>query len=216
MIIWVIASWLLGLIAFFLNSSSPIPIHWNIRGEADMYLPPWGIFIYPVMITFFYFLFSIVPSIDPVASSNRSPLNKKKLKAISSFLMLLLLFFQVVASLSATTQKINITKLALPLALSLFMIFVGNLLPSIPRNYFIGIRTPWTLTSEVNWSRTHRIGGYSFVLAGIISLVLLLFFPPIKVFTVEIILIVALSIFLFIISFLMWRKEQARKKENTV
>jgi uncharacterized membrane protein len=51
--------------------------------------------------------------------------------------------------------------------IGLLFIFLGNILPKIPSNYFAGVRTPWTLTSEKNWYKTHRVSGYVFVIGGI-------------------------------------------------
>jgi len=53
----------------------------------------------------------------------------------------------------------------------LLFIFLGNLLPKVPKNYFIGIRTPWTLSSEDIWQRTHRLGGWCFVISGVLMVI---------------------------------------------
>jgi len=49
-------------------------------------------------------------------------------------------------------------------------LLLGNLLPKVPRNFFVGIRTPWTISDEENWRMTHRLGGWLFVIGGVLML----------------------------------------------
>jgi len=65
------------------------------------------------------------------------------------------------------------------LALSLLLIFLGNYMGKLRRNFWAGIRTPWTILNETVWERTHRLGGWLFVLAGLIGLVTT-FIPPLR------------------------------------
>ncbi len=209
MIIWVILSWIASVVVFLINPASRIPIHWNIKGQADAFLPGWGIFAYSGMITFLYILFSVVPFIDP-AISGKSPeelgKTKKRIFTISSILLTILLFFQIIASINALKPNSSIGKVAIPLALALFLVFIGNILPTLSRNYFIGIRTPWTLSSDLVWDKTHRIGGYAFVLTGIISLVLTILVEPGTAMLMEVVLIVALSLLLTVFSYIFWKR----------
>ena len=58
------------------------------------------------------------------------------------------------------------------IGLGLLFILIGNYLPKIPRNFFFGIRVPWTLASEIVWKKTHIIGGWVFVLTGLLMIIL--------------------------------------------
>ena len=55
--------------------------------------------------------------------------------------------------------------------MGLILIVVGNYLPKARQNYTIGIRIPWTLASEENWNRTHRLAGYLWVIGGILMII---------------------------------------------
>ncbi|HEX6559998.1 MAG TPA: SdpI family protein, partial [Longimicrobiales bacterium] len=89
---------------------------------------------------------------------------------------------------------------------AMFMI-LGNVLPRTRSNWFMGIRTPWTLDSESVWRETHRLGGRTFVLGGFVTMIAAFLPEPIQ----PIVAIVALCIAGFIpviYSYLLWRREQ--------
>ncbi len=91
------------------------------------------------------------------------------------------------------------------------MLVVGNLLPKVHRNWFIGIRTPWTLSSDVAWRCTHRLGGWLFVASGAVVLVTTAARPDISraaVFATLVPTIVVLTIY----SFVVWRAERTGKE----
>jgi uncharacterized membrane protein len=149
-----------------------VPIHWNYKGEIDN----WGdkfsliliLFLLPVLM---YVLMTFIPKIDP---KKRISLMGGKLYQLKFFLVL---FMSVVALLILYTTKersVNNPNLVFALLGVLLMIF-GNYFKVIQPNYFIGIRTPWTLESSEVWKATHAfagkiwlIGGFILVLGGLV------------------------------------------------
>ena len=77
---------------------------------------------------------------------------------------------QIIVVLSAMGYNISINRVML-IVLGVLMILIGNYIPKAKSNFFYGIKTPWTLSSEVSWRKTHRLGGKLFVLSGLISIV---------------------------------------------
>lgn len=142
--------------------------HWNSRGEVDDYLPKfWGLFLMPLVLAFMLILFIIIPSIDPLKEN----IGKFR-KYFDGFIVLISLFLIYIHILTiiwslGVTYSMN---LALIPALSGLFFYCGVLVEKASRNWFIGIRTPWTLSSDRVWNKTHKIGGKLFKISALIML----------------------------------------------
>lgn len=101
---------------------------------------------------------------------------------------------------------IKITAIALPI----LIIATGNMFGKVRQNFMFGIRTPWTLASELSWEKTHRIGGRVFVLAGIISLFAAFISPMAAIICLASLLLGAL-IFICIYSYLIWKQDPNKR-----
>ena len=91
-------------------------------------------------------------------------------------------------------------------AMGLLFILIGLFIRKAKRNYFIGIRTPWTLANDVVWKKTHKLGGVLFVIAGILTL-LSMFFPD-KAFIILMVDILGATIISVVYSYLVFRQEE--------
>lgn len=163
------------LAASFLLSSFAYPhlpelmaSHWNAAGEVDGYLPKfWGAFLVPLIMLGFLLLFIAIPRIDPLKD------NIMRFIAYYKGFVLVLLIFMLCVHIQVTFWNLGFTvspNIIIPLGIGFLFIYIGVMLSKTKRNWFIGIRTPWTLSSDVVWDKTHRIGGRLFIAAGIISL----------------------------------------------
>lgn len=163
------------VIAFLINivvySKLPdqIPTHWNVAGEIDGYSSKaFGAFMAPVIMLVVWLGMKFLPNIDPKKK------NYEKFDSSYSIIICLLTsFFFVLHLLTITVSlgyDISINKV-MPLIIGILFIILGNYMPKSKRNFFYGIKTPWTLTSDVSWRKTHRLGGKLFVLAGIIVVI---------------------------------------------
>jgi uncharacterized membrane protein len=148
---------------------SEIPIHWNSSGEVDDTMAkPWGPFFLPLMMLGAAALFLVLPRISPRGWDIDGKGRGFRAIVMSTLLFLLALHLGTLAF--ALGYPVSIPILVTMLAGLLFII-LGNYLGKVQRNFFIGIRTPWTLADEDVWFRTHRIAGRLFVIAGIFILV---------------------------------------------
>jgi uncharacterized membrane protein len=163
------------VIAFLINiavySKLPdqIPTHWNVAGEIDRYSPKvFGAFMAPVIMLVVWLGMKFLPNIDP-KKKNYEKFNS----SYSIIICLLTSFFFVLNLLTITVSlgyNISINKV-IPLIIGILFIILGNYMPKSKSNFFYGIKTPWTLTSDVSWRKTHRLGGKLFVLDGIIVVI---------------------------------------------
>jgi len=143
-----------------------LPSHWNLQGEVDGWMDkPWGAVILPVVATSTLALLWLLPRIDPRHANVEHSAGDRLL-----LINLLVLFFAVVqvATLGyALGWAVEVDRVIL-VAVGLLFVGLGNYLPRIRSNWFMGIRTPWTMSSEQVWRATHRVGGRTFVLAGMV------------------------------------------------
>ncbi len=108
-------------------------------------------------------------------------------------------------------SKLDITTIAI-VGTGLLFIVMGNYLPKVRPNYMVGIRTPWTLTSDLAWDRTHRVGGRLVMLEGIAFILVGLVHPPRPAFIATLIgAIVLLLVFVFAYSYRVWKTDPAKR-----
>jgi uncharacterized membrane protein len=115
-----------------------------------------------------WLLLRAIPYIDPRRANIEKFRDTFEALIIAIVGVMVLLHVAVVGA--ALGWPISITRLA-PLAVGALLVILGNLLPRFRSNFFMGIRTPWTLSSDTVWNRTHRLGGYLMVAAGLLMVV---------------------------------------------
>lgn len=147
----------------------PMPSHWNAAGEVDGYMSKfWGILLLPIMTIVLVPLFLIIPHIDPLKA------NIAKFRGIFNwFIVIFVMYMLFVYTLTLATAlgyQFNMTIMLLPVV-GLLFIGVGYMMSKAKRNFFIGIRTPWTLSSETVWDETHKLGGKLFMVGGVITII---------------------------------------------
>lgn len=158
-----------------------IPMHWNSKGEVDR----WGekgldVFFLPLVSLGAYLLMLAVPYIDP---KRKTESKQKGIRAFRSIIPFLLTDIFLVIFSQWIGMNIDIGK-GIGVVVTLFFIVIGNYLQSVRPNYFIGIRTPWTLESEDIWRKTHRMGGRLWMIGGILLLILSISVPTAAFFRV--------------------------------
>ncbi len=148
-----------------------VPTHFGLNGEPDSYSGRFGFMLLTIGLSVaLYVLLTFILRIDPFW--------KKIQHRYDAFMMLrnlILLFFALIFFLSIHAARIGrFEPWWLGLGFGLLFIAMGNYLPRLPRNFFFGMRSPWTLASEEVWKRTHMVSGWLFVAAGIIMIILAL------------------------------------------
>lgn len=146
-----------------------IPTHWNFRGEADGWSGRLrGSLFLPALAAGIWALLPLLRKVDPR--------RKNYARFDATFwlvLNLLIVFFgaaHVIALGAALGWAMDITRTVLVL-IGVMFVGLGNYLPRLRSNWWMGIRTPWTLESESVWRTTHRVAGYTFVIGGLVSIV---------------------------------------------
>jgi uncharacterized membrane protein len=166
-ILIILAGFIVG-IYFYSQMPEKMASHWNASGEVNGYMGKfWGMFLTPIMSVGLFLLFLIIPKIDPL----RANIEKFR-KYYDDFIILFLGFFFYVYLLTIFYNlgiKFNMAQMMMPAMAALFY-YCGILIENAKRNWFIGIRTPWTLSSENVWNKTHKLGGKLFKAAGLIIL----------------------------------------------
>jgi uncharacterized membrane protein len=141
-----------------------VPMHWNASGEIDDYGNKSElVFVLLLVVGLPYLIFLIIPRIDP----------KQKLQAMGNKLNNLRLIFTVFMSALAIFILYSIQQQAskpglIVVIIGLLIAFLGNYFKTLKPNYFIGIRTPWTLESEEVWKKTHLLGGKMWFIGGLL------------------------------------------------
>jgi uncharacterized membrane protein len=142
-----------------------IPVHWNIHGEADGFGGKFfGLLMFPIVALGVYALTLALPRFDPLRANYAS--FATAYGAIRLAITLFFATFQVVLVLVALGYRVNINT-ALGLALGVMFIVFGSVMDRIRPNWFVGVRTPWTLSSQLSWTKTHRLAGWLFSAMGL-------------------------------------------------
>lgn len=142
-----------------------VPTHWNASGVADGFTPkPWGAFLLPLTMLGTWLMLQILPRISPrgFRFERFRGAWEIMLAAIMGFLFLV----TVLALLAGTGAPLPMDR-AIEAATGLLFVVVGNFMGKVTKNFFVGVRTPWTLANDEVWLRTNRLAGKLFVLAGI-------------------------------------------------
>ena len=156
-----------------------IPTHWNAAGDADAYTPkPWGVFLLPAIAWLVFVLMKLIPVISPKGFRT-----DQFMEVVRLFQVVLVAFMAVLTV--ATLLYAAGYEIAMPRfmagALGVLFVILGNYLGKVRKNFFIGIRTPWTLASSEVWVRTHRLAAWLFTMAGIAALMSALYLPDLRV-----------------------------------
>jgi uncharacterized membrane protein len=192
-------------IAVYLYPQMPgrMASHWNAMGEADGHMPKfWGLFLMPLVSAGLSLLFLAIPRIDPLKRNIEK--FRKHYEALVVIILLFLFYVFLLTTLWNLGMRFNLGQLLFPALAGLFF-YIGTILGKFKRNWFIGIRTPWTLSSDRVWGRTHRLGGKLFKACGLIALLGALFPGHGLVLVLAPILLSAG--YLFVYSYLEYQKE---------
>jgi uncharacterized membrane protein len=152
-------------LAMYSRLPARIPTHWNLAGEIDHDSPKAaGAFFVPVVMLVVAGIFAALPAISPRGWDIERKSRAYRAIVLGVLLFLLALHVQLLLAAMNISRSINAV---IPLLVGALLVVLGNYLPKMRRNFFIGIRTPWTLADEDVWFRTHRFGGPVFVASGV-------------------------------------------------
>ncbi len=176
-----------------------VAIHFQADGTPDNFVPrAIAVFLLPVLLALLQIVVYTVQTHDPSrqnAARMLSLMGKWIVPAIALFAQAATLWYAVVGEMNISMY--------VHLGIGLMLLVCGNYLPKCRQNYTVGIKLPWTLASADNWNRTHRLGGYIWIIGGFLF-ALNSFWQWIWA---DIVLIVLLALIPTVYSFLLYRKE---------
>lgn len=171
-----------ALYTFVVYRSLPdqIPIHWNIRNEVDRYGSKATVLIWPgIMVAMSSFLF-LLPWLSPrnFAIATWRPTFNYIIFLVTAMMG----YLAVVITIASANPSWRMDKFLMG-GILLFLGLLGNMMGKVKKNFYVGIRTPWTLASDKVWDATHRLGGRLMTAAGFLgALAVLAGLPPMPVF----------------------------------
>jgi uncharacterized membrane protein len=182
-----------------------MPTHWNMSGQVDGWSSRiWGAWGLPLAMAVIWFTMRFLPHIDPRRA------NYEKFRGAYEALIVAILAFMLalhlVLLMSAMGTVVPMDRVIVAGVGALFIV-IGAILPRARSNWFVGIRTPWTLSSEVSWERTHKLGGVLFMAFGAIALIVAAVAPG----AVKLVLLgcgIPMALFLIIYSYVVWKEDQ--------
>ena len=185
-----------------------VPIHWSIAGEVD----GWGS---RAMLVFFLPLFMLAIQWICAAATAADP--KSKHQAKKPILLVLWIIPVISLILFGTTyaaalgKSMKIEQIAIP-TMGILFLLIGNYMPKCRRNYTIGIKIPWTLNDDENWTKTHRLAGILWTVGGVLIL-LTVFLPTKPAFAVFMAITLTMTLVPVVYSYLHYCRHGAAEEE---
>ena len=194
-------------ISSHLEADAKIPSHWNFKGEVDGYSGKWiGLFLFFGINVFVLLMMIFLPHYSPKykAAPQKFHTIMPRLTTILILFFTLIHIYTLLIAAGCLPMKMNF----ILYLLGMMFIFIGNIMPKIPLNFFAGIKVPWTLSSEDNWQKTHKFAGYTFSLAGALMLII----PSVwrnnpDVFSITFYIMLFLTLCPILYSFVLYKKQ---------
>jgi len=182
-----------------------VATHWNLRGVPDGYSSRfWALAMMPLVMFAMTGVFAVLPKMDPRRENYAKFFDSYWL--IANAILVFMGVAHVLILANGMGYTVQVDRL-LPLGVGLLFAFLGNYLTRIEPNWFIGIRTPWTLSSDTVWRKTHRTGGWLFVIGGIV--IAAGAFAPrgalLPLFVATLIVVAGIPV---VQSYVLWKREQ--------
>lgn len=192
-----------------LPADAQVPIHWGIDGRADGFASKEiALAMLPIAALVLTGILAIAPSIEPRRTNFERSMKLYSVVWIGVIALFVGIHVAMIAI--ALGNDIAMDRLIL-VGIGVMFVGIGNYLPKTRSTFLMGIRTPWTLTSERSWTRTHRVGGYGFVALGLVMLALgVVGMTGIVMVAVILGGVLILVSGLFVLSYLVWRNDPDR------
>jgi|TARA_Y100000310_G_scaffold345118_1_gene461911 uncharacterized membrane protein len=196
-----------ALLAIYVYPLLPaeVPMHWNAAGEVDSYGSKlFHVLLYPGIIVFIYALFELIPRIEVFRKNIKDFMKHFFIMKVA--IMAFMIYIFALTTLPALGYAINFNVFLMP-AVGLLMVIIGYLIKFAKRNFFVGIRTPWTLASDTVWKKTHELGSWVFMAMGVwLAVVGLILSPKYLVWGI-LVPVLGSVVWMFVYSYLLYKKE---------
>lgn len=193
-------------VSIYMYPSLPdrVPTHFGIDGQPNGWSSRIvGAWLVPLIMAFVWLIMRALPHIDPRKANYEKFRGSYDVVVIATLTFMLAM--HIVVLKASTGTHISMDRFAF-IATGAFFILIGFVLPGLRSNWFVGIKTPWTLTSNESWERTHKVGGSLFVAVGLLSIVSSLIAPRAAVW-VLVGSALGVTVFLFAYSYQVWKND---------
>ena len=178
--------------------------HWDLNGAVNGTMPRlWLVLMMPILAVALAGILTIAPKVDP--KRRNFPLHAGAYWVVANAVLLFLALVHVLVIGYNLGWPIQLQVVMMP-GLGLLFIVIGNVLTRVRPNWIFGIRTPWTLSSEVSWRETHRIGGYGFVGVGVAVLITSIVAPTTAIYVMLIGMSIA-TLLAVVWSYVAWKRD---------
>ena len=210
LVVLILAMFLVG--ALMWNSAPKrIPMHWNSVGQVNDYGGKFeGLFLLPLAALGTYLLTLFLPRADPLRDNYARFANVYTIVRYAILVSLAAIYGLSILWVRGVELDIG-TFVAVPVGALLLVL--GNYMGKIQPNWFVGIKTPWTLTSRRSWTKTHRLGGWLFVFMGVVMIVSA-FSNSAEVLALIGPFVIGVVVLLFAYSYLVWRGDPDRSERS--
>jgi uncharacterized membrane protein len=193
------------------NLPDSVPIHWDIEGDIDRYGDKSELILIPILLPLLiYVIFTIVPLIDPKGKIQQMGNKYFMLKTAMTVFMSILAMIIIYAVKNESLYNPNY----IILLIGVLLMILGNYFKTLRANYFIGIRTPWTLENQTVWKETHKLAGKIWFIGGLVIIVSSLLLDKEANFRLFIGTIIVISLIPVIYSFFKFRSLSNSLEEN--
>ncbi|WP_019394601.1 SdpI family protein [Priestia filamentosa] len=190
-------------VIFYNKLPSQIPMQWGVDGTVNSYAPKLqAAFTHNGILLFLYALLVLSPKMDPRKQNYQK--FSRSYRIITLAIMLVLFLLNISVLLASLGYNLNVTTIT-PILVGILFIILGNYMQTVKPNFFIGIRTAWTLSNEQVWRKTHRLGSKLFILGGLLFFVTP-FVPEQLLFPLIISIILAVVLIPTLYSYVQYRK----------
>jgi uncharacterized membrane protein len=191
--IFIITASVVISICFYRDLPLKMASHWGLNGEVNGYMSKfWGLFFTPITSLILYIILKIVPKIDPKIKDSHT--SNQELERLTIVILIFLFYLHLLMIFWNLGYRINMTQLLSP-AFCLLIYNLAIVFGDIKRNYFVGIKTPWTLENEDVWNKTHKQAAKGFKIIAVLGIFGIIW--PNIIMALMIILILFFSLYLF-------------------
>ena len=203
-----IAMWIFAVAPLILTAvlykglPSQIPTNWGFNGEVS-YSSKMTLWLLSGISPVLAVLFMLIPKIDPRKK------NYDKFRGLYDGFALFMMIFMLGLVALTISESLNPGKISVEsvivAACGLLFAFIGNMLPKVKSNFFIGIKTPWALSDSEVWNKTHRLAGYLFFFGGILTIIIAFLLHEYALFITLMVLVAVMAIVPIVMSYV-WFK----------
>lgn len=155
---------------FQIPAGTPVPIHFDISGTPDRYGNAFvGVFLLPCVLAAVVGLIGLVPRIEPRKENLQMSGRAYRVTWGALLVFFSVLHLVIILSVLEIAQA-NLLGNLIPLGIGGLFVVLGNMMGKVRSNFMFGIRTPWTLSSELSWNKTHRLGGRIMMAVGFLTI----------------------------------------------